>query len=764
MKMKKFLALLLSAVLAVSMMIPSMVAYTDESNADISVGTWLSLVDSEFGMTYYEQSEPYFENIKSDNIYFGAVQTAVKWNIISKDDDIDVNATVKKDFMAATLVKAANLTKGAVSIKNASDLYCPDAVAIAVGNGIVSLNKNGKLSNTKVKVQDAKTALAYAKNLWATKSFDKDEANVKVAKNVLDLSQMTDSSEATYSAVVTENGNDTITVPKTDKTEMLAKGNVIILPASDAYPFGAVKKVNSVKTNSNSVVIKAADAELDEVFDSIDLESDFAPDFNTAEIEDNTGNLVNEADPTAAEGFSLSGITNVSDSNVMMSLVNNEAAPKACATKTQKPVNINFNVGDFAVAGTINGDKMDFSVSGVVKGIKVTKTYNFTNFNLSTKADVNLLKSKIKEAYIRVDYDVKDSTKVEGNYNTSLAQYNWNKEEKLSDIDELLGTDILNSLQTAADDVSANINNTFKIASVDIPIPNMPVVSVGIDISLRINIDGSIELVVETNNARGYEIINNQGRVINNTVNKENTVNLGANTQLTANFGLSLKLLSVSVVDAALETGVGVDSQTKVSWFKAKADPNDSVTADIPLEVALTLTAGNKYYNVSGDVTIYGILNVSVGQSSKIMKLVGLSKSWDIFNESNAVIYTHHYNEGNLPNESSSEDKAGNVEYASPEAPTESASVASSTVSATAGEKISLTDKGTSWVTSDSSVVAVGEDGTISAVSAGSAVLTGKDADGKTISVTVNVAEQTEQNKPVVVVSAFAPISSVYSI
>lgn len=798
--MKRPIALLLVALMTLSM-IPVMSGFTGKENASVNVGEWLTLVDEEFGMTYYEQTEPYFENVTSENTYFKAVQIAAEWDVISADDAIDVLAPVNVDFMAATLVNAAKLSGKSVEVKNAKSLYHPELVAVAAGYGIVSLSENGKLDNTKITLNEGKEALAVAKQIWATKSFDEDKASVTPAENVKDFSDLPQSGELadkytvdkTYTEV--EEGKEVekeiITLPGTAKTASLTEGDVIVLPATETYPFGALRKVTEVVASTakaggttvftatdnqaaeGTVTVECQEAELEEVFDGIDLQTDFTPDFQTAQVKDEEGDVINTPDLTATDGFSVvdSGIATTLDETVMLNLLRNEDTSKTlqCASLSKKPIDINFAVGDYAVSGKIDGDKMDFSVSAVIKGVKVTKTYNFSNFNLSTKADISLIRAKIKEAYIRVDYDVVDSTKLEGNYQQNLAQYNGLKEATLTDVDSALGTNIYDGLQGAADKLATSINNTFKIASVEIPIPNMPVVSIALDISLKINVDGSIELVVDSSNSRGYEIINNQGRVINNTVNKENKVNLGADCQLTANFGIALKLLGLTVVDAGVETGIGVDANATVIWFTANGEVADNVTADIPIEVALTLTEGEKYANVTGKITIYGILTCSVGQNSPILSKIGLARTWNIFNKDNAVIYEYSFDEGNIPEpatEAAAEiTTAANQEAEVTEAPEAVVSVAPSmSFTIEEGKAMSLADKGSAFASSDSSVAVVDANGNVTAVSEGTAKITGVAEDGSAVAYEIVVTKAAVVDTTVVMVDAYRAVSAARAI
>lgn len=798
--MKRPLALLLVAVMTLSM-IPVMSGFTGKENASVNVGEWLALVDEEFGMSYYEQAEPYFENVTAENTYFKAVQIAAEWDVVSTDDEIDVLAPVKADFMAATLVNAAKLSEKAVEVKNAKSLYHPELVAIAAGNGIVSLSDSGKLDNAKITLAEGKEALAVAKQIWATKSFDEDKASVTPAENVKDFSDLPQSSELDDKYTVDkaytefEDGKEVekevITLPGTAKTAALTEGDVIVLPATEAHPFGALRKVTDVvastakvggttvftatdnQTVDGTVTVECQEAELEEVFEGIDLQTDFAPDFQTAQVKDEDGEVINTPDLTATDGFSVvdSGIATTADETVMLNLLRNEDASQTlqCASLSKKPIDINFAVGDYAVSGKIDGDKMDFSVSAVIEGVKITKTYNFSNFNLSTKADINLIRAKIKEAYIRVDYDVVDSTKLEGNYSKDLANYNGLAQANLTDVDSALGTDIYGGLQGAADKLAASINNTFKIASVEIPIPNMPVVSIALDISLKINVDGSIELVVDSSNSRGYEIIDNQGRVINNTVNKENKVNLGADCQLTANFGIALKLLGLTVVDAGVETGIGVDANATIIWFTANGEVANNVTADIPIEVALTLTEGEKYSNVTGKITIYGILRCSVGQNSPILSKIGLARTWDIFNKDNAVIYEYSFDEGNIPEPATDAvDEITTAANQETEITQETEAVVSVAPSMSftleEGKAMSLADRGSAFASSDSSIAVVDANGDVTAVSEGTAKISGVLADGSAVAYEIVVTKAATVETTIVLVDAYRAVAATRAI
>ncbi|MEG1835544.1 MAG: Ig-like domain-containing protein [Oscillospiraceae bacterium] len=778
---KKIISLVLSFCLIFGI-VSTVSGNVTRENATLKVGQWLSIVDSEFGMTYFEQTEPYIESVQKDNTYFSAVQTAFEWGVIKADEQLDVLASVTADFMAATLVRAAKL-KGdnATPIKNADKIRFADEVAIAAANGVITL-KGGKLDNRKVTLEDGQIALAIAKDLWSSKKFDEQKALVKPNENVKDLSSSKSFEvEKKFSETVTVIDEVTgmptekvvekeiIAVPATAEAEALVENNIIVLPATEENPFGSLRKVTDVEKSDDQIQLECMQAELSEVFDSIDYQSSFQPDFQTAQVIDATGDVLNKTDLEATDGFSLanSGVGTLSDEATMLSLLKDEPLTKNCTNITKKPININFSVNGYSVSGKIDGDKMDFSVSAVIKGVKVTKTYNLTNFNLSSKADVNLLKAQINEAYIRVDYDLADSTKIEGNYNKTIADYNWGEDLTLDEADALSGLGVHQKLQNAVDKVTNSISNTFKIASINVPIPNFPIISIGLDINLRFNMDGTIELVVESNQARGYEIINNQGRFISDTTYTKTTLNLSADAQLTVNFSLALKFFGLNLVDAAIETGIGLDSDAKISFYnKTTAKLVLDVTADIPFELAVAMTDNDPYMTVSAHVKIYGILIGSVGENSPILKLIGLNRTWNIYGPDNAVIYEYDYQNDKIPlptvgttEATTKEATSGETTTASPSttAPATTAKAATefkpaanapsaeitNTFVVEAGKTLNVAKESAVWTSSNSAVAAVSTDGIVTGVSGGTAIITGTLTDGSAISYQITVNELT---------------------
>ena len=99
-------------------------------SSTLTKGEWLSMLCDGFGMDSYQQQTPYAKTVASDSPYFGCVQTAFEWEIIS-DTQIDLDALATKGFLAQTLVKC-------VGIKDISGMSDDEITQYAVDNGYVT--------------------------------------------------------------------------------------------------------------------------------------------------------------------------------------------------------------------------------------------------------------------------------------------------------------------------------------------------------------------------------------------------------------------------------------------------------------------------------------------------------------------------------------------------------------------------------------------------------------------------------------------------
>lgn len=571
---------------------------TEEAVEPITQGEWLSMINSEFGMTSYESDEAYYPNVTPENEYFAAVQIAYEWGVIDSEDDIDVDANVTTEFAAKTLVSVANLeaVEDDVVIKNADDLKYAEEVAILVANGFMSLKANGKFDVSDIDYEKAVDLLAKVKEYWANQDFsDNTESVVNYDQAVNEIS--------TNDYVIEDN---IVTLPADVK---VAEGEIIVLPQNDENIEGAILNVESVKTEGDKTVIEATPADAEKVIDSVKFEGEITPNLAAAQITDAQGNVVQTA--------------NVDNEGALGDLIASALS------------NISFNIGPVNVKAAIRDNGFEIGVSGYVyEGINLSNTFSVSNLNVQAKLDASVLKQDVKEAYVVLDYDAVNTTAVTGAQTWGLVSENTEDVSDLGIIDQIKANFSNLKLQAGA---LSNIN-VFTVA---IPIPNCPEIVISLDVSLQISVYGRVELVISSHNYTGYEVVNNKGRFINQSTDKSYGINAYGSAEVSGCISLGIGILTYDIIDVAVNGGIGAAVYTSITLPCKGIDPV-KVTEELPADMvaeALAVLDDADEFDICGQADFYGILRISIGQNSLIGKL-GLSKSWSIFDRNNGTFAT----------------------------------------------------------------------------------------------------------------------------
>lgn len=290
-------------------------------------------------------------------------------------------------------------------------------------------------------------------------------------------------------------------------------------------------------------------------------------------------------------------------------------------------IDTHFSVGGFDVGLKVTDTGFIASVGGdVATGVNVQKAFNVTDLNISTNMDINMLTSNIKESYLRIDYDLVDTTTVTGSYAASL-EGGVNEDGTPMDFFASAKAGLLGLVNGG--------DNQINLFTFNVPVPYLPTVTISLDVKLRIDIYGRISLSISSRQVQGYEVINNQARVIFDSDYEDMQLDIMADTRLTIAFVLSIKVAGVIIVDAEFAIGIGV----KMTLY-IQTDLEDYVI-DIPIDLAMAIPNGEGF-EFCADAKLFGLMSVSVGRNSAILKKLGLTKTWVIWDESNATFYNLH--------------------------------------------------------------------------------------------------------------------------
>lgn len=584
------MAKILSIIMAVIMLVMSSIipGFVMPGTETVTTSEWLEEVDVAFGMASGDD--------------FDAVAVAWEWGVLVDyvADDIVEDAAVTDDFVATTLVNAANLTAteeelAAVDIANADALPTYDKVAVAVARGVISTSVIGTVSTGAMDKEDCEAALQAALDLWTNKSFDTEKSSIAYADDV----KVVDTAFDANDGVLTFDGDTG-----------LAAGDVFVA-GGEAYTADSV--------DGNVVTTSAVDIE--DVVDTVDYEGTVVPNFLVAGITDGNGDVVNE-------GLSAAELDSLKDT------ITEKLKDADLITKL---ANVSFSVKGFKIKAKVTDSGLFFSVTKSLAngGVTVQKTYDLSDMYFKAKFDANLKSLKFNEVYLTSSYDLVDTTTISGSYSASLV------EKELGE-----GADAVSFLDRVKQGLFTVSSGESKIdiAKFDIPIGNTSL-TISIDFSVVIGVDGSLKFVVTSKDTSGYEIINNKGRVIHEQEVLDREIDAAGNFSICLGVGVGLGILGYDVVDVNVTGGLGANVYATLKFVDADGNVISQSTAKVAVDAVAAAVAGSDIdvdTDLQGEVNLYGILKISVGQNSLIKK-IGLSKTWTIFDQNNGVFYTYTF-------------------------------------------------------------------------------------------------------------------------
>jgi hypothetical protein len=582
--MKRIVALILSFLMSILSALGIVVP--GNSDSFVKEGEWLALVIEDFGIAKQDVEIP-FKGVPDE--YLDTVKTAYGYGILVDGDKLDVNAYATNKFVAATILRASS---------EDVDLGIP---------------ANGK----KAKLADALKALSVA-----VKASNNKVVSPVPQSEVVPQADVVDLSAAEYAVV-----GDKLVYAAADFD--LAAGDKFIAGANEYNVSGAAYEVKGVEYVDGAAIVDVADVAIENAVEAVDFEGTVDVDFDDAIVYDNNGNLVeNDAEPTVAgQGFIKDKAGELVDKGV------------DAAKEFLNAPKFSFSVKGFKVKVAYKDGQVVFSIGGkIVDGVYVEKYYTMSNIKIDAKYDANIKKLDIKEAYVKTNYDLEEITTIEGSYAASVVPE---------------GGSFTNEGENFLEKVKNNLSNLtlqpgggqkIRIYSFTYPIGTTGL-TVDVDISLTLSVNGKIEIIVTSNETKGFEIINNKGRVIRESTVYDRAFNISGDFRAVLGLDLSLTFLKIKIIDVEVNGGIGAYVLTKV--FNVKT--HNVTTSDIPLDIAIEASSGLddlEDLRFCADVTLYGILSVSVGQNS-ILSKIGLSKTWSFYDRGNGTFaHLHIENSG----------------------------------------------------------------------------------------------------------------------
>ncbi len=581
---------IISIILSIIMMIMTTLfpGFSWQGGDQMEIGDFLKQVGVAFGYTVPETDEVLY-GITPDNEYYDAVAAAAQYDVLVDYEEIDVLKYADTEFVATVLVNAANLTTDeTVEIANAADFENIEKVSIAVANGIIPVEADGTVSTANMTVSDITAAISLAKNLRCIVGDKFDDVDLVEGVKTVD----------TY-----EVAGDAIVL---DAEEDIVAGDVFV--ADDA-----AFKAEAVEVVDGQKVVETSDVAIDEVIEKIDFEGSTDVNFGTAMIMDGNGEVISDG-LFDTEGLSPEQIENLIH-GILLTIGE-----------------ISFSIGDFDISAEVTKTGLDFSIgTSPVDGVVVTKDYSLTNLAIDAKADVNIKTLSFNEVYLNAEYDLVDKTIIAGSYYKEFGEEVKNEGEKLEA--GKVFNDLVNKYLLSEFDSSS-----IKLFTVVVPLGTTPL-TFNFDIMLHIDVNGRMTITVVSEEYHGISIINNKVSKVSDSKVIDRVVDIYGEFEIMLGLGIGFGLFGYTIVDVEVYGGVGAFVEATARFVDENGDPVFQSTYAVPVDYLAEVAAGMDFegdIEISGHADIYGLLKIGVGENS-VLSLVGLCKTWTIYDRSNAT-------------------------------------------------------------------------------------------------------------------------------
>ena len=201
-----------------------------------------------------------------------------------------------------------------------------------------------------------------------------------------------------------------------------------------------------------------------------------------------------------------------------------------------------------------------------------------------------------------------------------------------SDFSHLDPHDLLQSLKNSFHNGPTPPDTVIPIARFTIPIPQIPSMDLGLVLSLHCYSGGKAELVLSQNGSIGVEVRNHTVRAIH-SLNHEEEVQIQGSSSLTAALTAMVNVAGVSLMDIRAQSGIrGVLRTT--GWLDEgatvqKTDLGEMPSHDLPVHPQLKFCS---------DINVHGILNLSCNSENSVAGRLGFDHQLNLIDERNGTL------------------------------------------------------------------------------------------------------------------------------
>ena len=349
-------------------------------------------------------------------------------------------------------------------------------------------------------------------------------------------------------------------------------------------------------------VITYKDADIDDVYEKLEIADSFEIDFDKAEIipygDCEVTNYVN------------------SDYNLLASNSNHV-----------------YYTDGFRISYSFNSSGIRIHVSKNVN--KINLYANFTINKIKPTFKWAYEKGDIKNCFMKVDFDTTE------HIGASIGKYG----RYYLDFKDLDSSSFDSLLKSAVKKEDDEVEATIKVCEIKTPIPNVPTAYFNIDVLIKLYVSGRVELACYNSHELGFEMKNGVFRPISNNTHDIDAV-VGASGKAALGLNFNLEAVNFRLMDIELDGGIR--SEIKTTMHLYDEDGNENVEqSDLAYDTVNTIAQENENVKVCADISLHWLFDILFNTPSTKMFKMGFTKRLSILDNDDQVFGNlHHIEDG----------------------------------------------------------------------------------------------------------------------
>lgn len=554
---------------------------------EILLGEWVSEIIEKAGIFPSDESVPYYLNIPSGSVWFETVQTAADWKILDPGDPFDPMQPLTREWAAYTLINLSGMDKKTSdrTIRDLAASRFPEHISSAVSFGLMDSDQHDRFRPREVMDRsDARHLLDQVITYINTRTFEHHDAQIIMDEDIHLLEEEPLAYDPELSSVLFPAGTQ-------------VKSGDVISTGDQEHPF-VIAESTQEQENGTSVMVKDADPE--DVIDRIDAIGSFDADFSRAEITD-----------------LLDGTQSVPETSCTDPYFHLMASRQYSRTHV---------INGFTVSYTVN-------TSGIRAEVTRTAPGGLTVFADASLTGVhpvyqwNSSRGNVEYGYFRVDCTTNESFSA-GRDAFASGQAN------LKDID---AARFLESLKEAFERGRDTAALDVPLCSFRIPVPEVPLLNITGTVSLKLDAEGRAKLSLSQQHSLGMEIRNGKMRAIHHSDSQSKAALYGSADFMTA-VSFSLNAASLSLTDAVIEAGINAEITSTVHSYDRQGN-HTALQTSLPADMVADHAGGTEGILVCSDADAVWILDLILNSSRTLAGRYGFSRQMSLLKPEQANVF-----------------------------------------------------------------------------------------------------------------------------